>query len=91
MGHLKFVCLVFVEDTLADFEGVLRTIRPRSGSNWATDRIRWVRRSRNRLRTLMRGYAAEATNPTGDRVIPDDVPPRAQEAWTVRSDARRAA
>ncbi len=72
MGHLKFVCLVFVEDTLADFEGVLRTIRPRSGSNWAKDGIRWVRRNRNRLRTLMRESATEARPPTSDRVIPAD-------------------
>jgi hypothetical protein len=52
------VSLAFLEDTLADLEGFLRTIKPRSGRSPATDGIRWVRRRRNRLRTLIRRYEA---------------------------------
>ncbi|QDV39322.1 hypothetical protein ElP_72860 (plasmid) [Tautonia plasticadhaerens] len=82
MGYLKYVCLIFAEDKLADFEGLLRTIRPRSGPNWATEKIRWTRRNRNRLRSLMREHAAVAGHPSVDRV-------RALELWANRANVRR--
>ncbi len=53
MGRFMLVCLVFLEDTLADLEGILGEIgegRPTSGT-------RWLRRRRNRLRSLMRRHS----------------------------------
>ena len=82
MGHFHYVCLVFAEDKLADFEGLLRTIRPRSGPSWVTGKIRWARRNRNRLRTMMREQAAGANHPPGDRL-------RIQGVRGNRADIRR--
>ena len=54
--RFSYLCLAFVEDTLADLEGVLDEIKFQSGASWPEDGIRWVRRRRNRLRTLMRRH-----------------------------------
>jgi hypothetical protein len=54
--RFSYLCLAFVEDTLADLEGILEEIRFQSGESWPASGIRWVRRRRNRLRSLMRRH-----------------------------------
>lgn len=49
--RFSFVCLVVLEDTLADLEGILDEIRFQSGASWPEGGIR---RRRRRLLVMMR-------------------------------------
>lgn len=82
--HLVHVGLVFVEDSLADLEGILREVRTESGAEWSAGSIRWIRQHRVRLRRAMRrkpsirprGAAAGClVGATWTKAVPD--PPRA--------------
>ena len=54
--RFSYLCLAFMQDTLADLEGFLDEIKIQSGTGWPEDGIRCVRRRRNRLRSLMRRH-----------------------------------
>ncbi len=54
--RFSYLCLSFVEGTLADLEGVLDEIKLQSGASWTEKGIRWIRLQRNRLRSLMRRH-----------------------------------
>ena len=53
-NRLKYLGLAFLEDTLADIEGILEEVHSRAGSNRPSPTGRRIHRQRRRIRSRMR-------------------------------------